>query len=222
MEAVKLLVLAGIFFALTPGILVKLPIKGSVLKVAAAHAVLFGLVYLVGTHLFQFLEGFVVQGVKPPPFVPSMVMTDGAARAGYKLLYINVPNADGKGNSNIGIVPAFPGPFPSDFISRLPRCERGYIFDLNKKSCIPVPSQYLLPRAPAESLGQTPNGGGWFNKTKNEIMNIGKPNVTVDVIFRWCPPGYVNNYDNSKPASTPGMISGTCVVAPTRVTSLVK
>ena len=58
MEAVKLLVLAGVFFALTPGILVKVPSGGSVLKVAAAHAIIFGLVYLVGTYFFESLEGF--------------------------------------------------------------------------------------------------------------------------------------------------------------------
>ena len=41
----KVLVLAALFFALTPGVLVSLPPGGSTLTVAATHAVVFALVY---------------------------------------------------------------------------------------------------------------------------------------------------------------------------------
>jgi hypothetical protein len=89
-----------------------------------------------------------------------------------------------------------------------------------KKSCVPVPFQYLLPPAPAASIAQTPNGGGWFDKTTNQIMDSTKANATkVRMILRWCPPGYVNNYDNTNPSFTS---TGACVVAPTTATSLLK
>jgi hypothetical protein len=41
----KLLVLAALFFVLTPGVLVSLPPGGSTMTVAATHAVVFALVY---------------------------------------------------------------------------------------------------------------------------------------------------------------------------------
>jgi hypothetical protein len=43
----KLLVLAALFFVLTPGVLVSLPPGGSPLAVAATHAVVFVLVYVL-------------------------------------------------------------------------------------------------------------------------------------------------------------------------------
>jgi hypothetical protein len=41
----KVLVLAALFFVLTPGVLVSLPPGGSTLVVAATHAVVFAVVY---------------------------------------------------------------------------------------------------------------------------------------------------------------------------------
>ena len=43
----KLLVLAALFFVLTPGVVVSLPPGGSTLAVAATHAVVFVLVYVL-------------------------------------------------------------------------------------------------------------------------------------------------------------------------------
>ena len=43
----KLLVLAALFFVLTPGVLVSLPAGGSTLTVAATHAVVFVLLYVL-------------------------------------------------------------------------------------------------------------------------------------------------------------------------------
>jgi hypothetical protein len=43
----KLLVLAALFFVLTPGVLVSLPPGGSTLTVAATHAVVFVLLYVL-------------------------------------------------------------------------------------------------------------------------------------------------------------------------------
>jgi hypothetical protein len=41
----KLLVLAALFFVLTPGVVVSLPPGGSTLTVAATHALVFALLY---------------------------------------------------------------------------------------------------------------------------------------------------------------------------------
>jgi hypothetical protein len=41
----KLLVLAALFFVLTPGVVLSLPPGGSLLTVAATHALVFALVY---------------------------------------------------------------------------------------------------------------------------------------------------------------------------------
>jgi hypothetical protein len=43
----KLLVLAALFFVLTPGVVVSLPPGGSTLTVAATHAVVFVVVYVL-------------------------------------------------------------------------------------------------------------------------------------------------------------------------------
>jgi len=43
----KLLVLAALFFVLTPGVVVSLPPGGSTLTVAATHAVVFVLAYVL-------------------------------------------------------------------------------------------------------------------------------------------------------------------------------
>lgn len=43
----KLVVLAALFFVLTPGVLVSLPPGGSTLTVAATHAVVFVLLYVL-------------------------------------------------------------------------------------------------------------------------------------------------------------------------------
>lgn len=63
------LFVAALFFALTPGVLVSLPAKGSKMAVAATHAVLFALVYhLTNKMVFNYLygiEGFYKQQVKP-------------------------------------------------------------------------------------------------------------------------------------------------------------
>ena len=237
MEVIKLLVLAGIFFALTPGILVKLPSGGSVLKVAAAHAILFGLVYLVATHLFQALEGFVV----PIKISNVPLIVGGNANA------IAITNA-AAGSPTLApllYTPSYPGLVPgltSNGISAigiqsLPKGSPGFVVDLSKAtsdkgpfSCIPVPSQYILPPAPAASLAQTPKGGGWFNKQNNQIIpsvllpssmpdpSGGPPSKLLNI---WCPPGYVNNRDIFNIRSSYGS-PGACVVAPTTATSLIK
>jgi hypothetical protein len=43
----KLLVLAALFFVLTPGVVLSLPPGGSLLTVAATHAVVFALAYVL-------------------------------------------------------------------------------------------------------------------------------------------------------------------------------
>ena len=75
MEVVKLLVLAGIFFALTPGILVYLPPKSSKLTTAITHGVIFGIIWSL-THKFlwrttsrmtsmTFMEGMATEPTVP-------------------------------------------------------------------------------------------------------------------------------------------------------------
>jgi len=202
MEAVKLLVLAGIFFALTPGILVKVPSGGSVLKVAAAHAILFGLVYLVGTYFFKSLEGFVPRltlAANITTFYPSGI-TAAADRNGYSLLYM----------PNVGLLPSFA--FPQ---FTLPKCNAGSVIDITKARspsgpfpCIPIPSQYVLPSVPAASVAKTPNGGGVLNG--NAIFSISKLFTTQKMVLPYCPAGYV--YDLTKRA---------CVVAPTTAVSYI-
>ena len=233
MEAVKLLVLAGVFFALTPGILVKLPSGGSVLKVAAAHAILFGLVYLVGTHLFQFLEGFAPLKLKLVPYsvldvAKAQQMTNAAAGSPTHAPLLYIPNYP-------GLAPALiENGIPASGINALPKCQPGSVVDLSKAtsdtgpfSCIPIPSQYILPPAPAASLAQTPRGGGWFNKQNNQIipsrlLPSSMPNPSggppMKLLNIWCPPGYVNNREILSSYPLPGA----CVVAPTTATSLVK
>jgi hypothetical protein len=207
MEAVKLLVLAGIFFALTPGILVKLPIKGSLLKVAAAHAVLFGLVYLVGTHLFQALEGFIPAGITLAPNVLTFSpvgITDAAARAGYSLLA-----------TNYGLLPT--SYFPN---VQFPKCPSGQAIDGmsgNKvPSCIPLPKQYILRPVSSKSVGKTPNGGGWLYKspTSTQIFSIGRAFAKNKSILPYCPAGYV--FD-----SMPQGGGGGCIVAPETAVSYI-
>jgi hypothetical protein len=59
------LFVAALFFALTPGVLVSLPAKGSKMTVAATHAVLFALVYhLTNKMVFNYLYG--IEGFNKP------------------------------------------------------------------------------------------------------------------------------------------------------------
>jgi hypothetical protein len=200
METVKLLVLAGIFFALTPGILVKIPSGGSVLKVAAAHAILFGLVYLAGTYFFESLEGFRAYD----GFTPAGI-TAAAARNGYSLLYM----------PNVGLLPSIA--FPQ---FTLPKCNAGSVIDITKARslsgpfpCIPIPSQYVLPSVSGASLDKTPSGGGWLasvSPTSTGIFSISKLFTKQKVVFPYCPAGYA--YDPSNRA---------CVVAPTTAISYI-
>jgi hypothetical protein len=211
MEVIKLLVLAGIFFALTPGILVKLPFGGSVLKVAAAHAILFGLVYLVGTHFFQSLEGFITLtlGADTSKFFPEGI-TAAAARNGYSLLA-----------SNNGLLPT--SFFPN---VQFPKCPSGRVIDATKPPpsngqplCIPLPTQYLLPVVSGKSVSKTPDGGGWLYRsptspTSTQIFSIGTLFAKKGTMSTYCPPGYV--FDS---ASQGG--HGGCTVAPETAVSYI-
>jgi hypothetical protein len=53
---IKTLALMFVFFALTPGVLIRLPIKGGVNKIAFIHAVLFGAIYFIVTNVFGVLK----------------------------------------------------------------------------------------------------------------------------------------------------------------------
>ena len=53
---VKILALICVFFALTPGVLIRLPIKGGIYKIAALHALLFGVIYFIVTNVFGVLR----------------------------------------------------------------------------------------------------------------------------------------------------------------------
>jgi len=56
---VKTLALICVFFVLTPGVLIRLPIKGGIYKIAAVHALLFGAIYFIVTNMFGVLrEGY--------------------------------------------------------------------------------------------------------------------------------------------------------------------
>jgi len=58
----KTLALVCVFFVLTPGVLIQLPIKGGIYKIAAVHALLFGAIYFIVTNVFGVLrEGVAVQ-----------------------------------------------------------------------------------------------------------------------------------------------------------------
>jgi len=207
------------------------------LKVAAAHAILFGLVYLVATHLFQALEGFVPRLTLAPQIIVggananAIAITNAAAGSPTLAPLLHVPNYP-------GLVPGLiENGISAAGIKALPKCQPGSVVDLSKAtsdtgpfSCITVPSQYILPPAPAASLAQTPRGGGWFNKQNNQIIpskllpssmpdpSGGPPSKLLNI---WCPPGYVNNRDIFNIRSSYGS-PGACVVAPTTATSLVK
>lgn len=59
----RYLVLAGLFYALTPGVLVTLPKKSSKNTVALTHAVIYAGAYYVIEHLFRVKEGFQLKEV---------------------------------------------------------------------------------------------------------------------------------------------------------------
>lgn len=222
MEAVKLLVLAGVFFALTPGILVKVPSGGSVLKVAAAHAILFGLVYLVATYLFESLEEFAVPKLKLASSVlpngpelanaskfSATAITAGAAVYNVPLLYLH-PQYPGLGSGTI---------IPVAKRKNLPTCQAGYVVDVRNASgptgpftCIPVPSQYILPPVSNRAYNLVPRGGGWYNKQNRTVSKMSalplKEGGTIPV---WCPPGYVNDLD----PSLVNISTGNCIEVPT-------
>lgn len=62
---VKTLALICVFFALTPGVLIRLPIKGGIYKIAVLHALLFGAIYFIVTNVFGVLrEGVTCNGPK--------------------------------------------------------------------------------------------------------------------------------------------------------------
>ena len=55
----KTLALVCVFFVLTPGVLIQMPIKGGIYKIAAVHALLFGAIYFIVTNVFGVLrEGY--------------------------------------------------------------------------------------------------------------------------------------------------------------------
>lgn len=72
------LFVAALFFALTPGVLVSLPAKGSKMAVAATHAVLFALVYhLTNKMVFNYLYG--IEGFYRKPVGQSAGMNTAKA-----------------------------------------------------------------------------------------------------------------------------------------------
>jgi len=77
---VKTLALVLVFFILTPGIFVRLPIKGGIYKIAAIHAVLFGVICFIVVKLFGVLR----EGLTPSQCRP------------------NVPTANANANCNAG------------------------------------------------------------------------------------------------------------------------
>jgi len=75
--------IALLFFALTPGVLLSLPKKGSLMMKAAVHAVVFAAVfYFIQKPVMNFLyrEGF--QGRGNPPVMNAMFGSNTAVAAG--------------------------------------------------------------------------------------------------------------------------------------------
>jgi hypothetical protein len=79
MHAYMLAYLALLFVALTPGVLLRLPARGSKLIVAAVHGLVFALVWHYTNKLVWRLEGFAGGAPKAPAAAPAIPATPAPA-----------------------------------------------------------------------------------------------------------------------------------------------